>query len=119
MQTADINKKKIYFALLSGSTDIVDADGYKTGEKMKVYGLPIVMYANVSPSSGMADMMPFGVDLDYDRTMVTGDINCPIDEQSILWIGKKPSEGEHNFIVRKVARSINSITYALKEVKLS
>lgn len=115
MQALGINTQQIWYATQTGYTDILVA-GYKTGEKEKTYTSAVSMWANVSPQRGNADFEPFGVALDYDRTIVTADMDCPIDEHTVLWIGTSASSGPHNYIVRKVARSLNSITYAIKEV---
>ena len=117
MQALGINKQLLYYAQFSGYTDIT-SDGFKTGEKTKVYHTAESMWANVSPRSGTADFEPFGANLDYDRVMVTADMTCPISETSVLWLGAEPS-APHNYIVRKVAKSLNSITYAIKEVTAS
>lgn len=117
MQCLGINKQKVEYALYLRSEDSVK-DGKKTGGKVKVYSDPVTIWANVSPRTGSADFEPFGVGVDYDRVMVTSDLTLPITETTILWIGV-PSSGPHNYIVRKVAKSLNSATYALKEVTVS
>jgi len=116
MQSLGINTQEVFYALYSSSVEIMDGE-YKTGEKQTTYHAPVSMWANVSPQRGTADYEPFGVDIDYDRTMVLSDMNCPIDEHSVLWLGCAPS-APHNYIVQRVAKSLNSITYALKEVKV-
>lgn len=117
MQALGINKQRIWYAQQSGHTEIMQ-DGYKTGNKAKTYTEPVKVWMNVSPQRGNAEFEPFGVNLDYDRTIVTADMNCPINEHTVLWIGTTPDQ-PFNYVVRKVARSINSITYAIKEVTAS
>jgi hypothetical protein len=43
-----------------------------------------------------------------------------IDEHSILWIGKEPYANSvitaHNYIVVSVAKSFNSVVYAIRKV---
>lgn len=117
MQTLGINTQKVAYATYEGMEDIL-SDGFKTGEKRKLYSDPVSIWANVSPNAGTADYQPFGIGLDYDRVMVTADLTLPITETTILWIGAD-TDGPHNYIVRKVARSINSVTYAIKEVTVS
>ena len=117
MQSLGINKQLMYYAMFSAYTDITK-DGMKTGDKSKTYHQAVSMWANISPSTGTAEMEPFGTDVDYDRIIVTSDMTCPINENSILWIGRDTTE-KHNFIVRRVAKSLNSIRYAVKEVTKS
>lgn len=52
----------------------------------------------------------FGDVLDYDRTMIISDPNCPIDENSRVKIG-----GD-TYVVKSVARSLNVSQYAIKRV---
>jgi len=121
------NKQKIYYALYDTKTDIVDDYGNKTGEYNVTYGEPVEYHINVSAARGTADVEQFGINANYTKTMTTNDLNCPIEETSILWINREPTVtvGEvttdipHNYVVVSVARSINSITYAIREVNVS
>ena len=70
---------------------------------------------NVSASRGVASEEMFGISTNYTKVLVTDDVNCPIDEHSILWIDK-PVTGPHDYVVVRVAKSLNSIAYAVLEV---
>ncbi len=118
MREMEINKQLIYYALFTGYTDMVDSNGYKTGEKTKTYSDPVPLRINVSPVWGNAQREGFGIDLPYSRTLSTDDLNCPIAEDSILWIGIATSKPHNYYVVRK-AKSLNDIVYAVREVKLS
>ena len=118
MREMEINKQQIYYALYSGMADAVDGSGFKTGEKTKTYTTPTHIRINVSPERGNANRDGFGIDLSYTRTMSTGDLDCPIEEDSILWIGVEPSAPHNYYVVRK-ATSLNDIVYAIREVTLS
>lgn len=74
-------------------------------------GIDICVSANKSQMS--AEM--FGNFTDYDRTMSISDVNCPINENSKLWIGIS-TEKPYNFIVTKMAVSLNETIYAIKQV---
>lgn len=119
------NKRTIYYALYTGKTENVDSYGNKTGEYVENYSAPIELKINVSAARGSLDLEQFGINTQYTKTMVTDDLNCPIDEESILWIDRVPdSNGEagsvkHNYAVVQVAKSLNQITYAIKEVSVS
>ena len=118
MRELEINKHLIYYAVFTGYTDAVDASGYKTGEKTKTYSEPVPLRINVSPARGNAEREGFGIDLNYSKTMSTADMDCPIAEDSILWIGIEPTEPHNYYVVRK-AVGLNDIVYAIREVKLS
>lgn len=118
MRTLVRNKQTIYYALYSSSTDTVDEYGDYTGEPKATYSEPVELKANVSASRGNAEGELFGIDLDYSRTICIEGIDCPIKEDSILWIGRTTKE-PHNYIVKAVAISLNNTVYAVKEVNVS
>ena len=82
----------------------------------------------------------------YDKVIVTRDMDCPIDENSVLFIDKDVEYGEavtidyvpretvlgddeanpvtvevplYDYIVRRVAKSLNSISIAVRKVDVS
>lgn len=119
MRTQKRNKSSVYYALYNGVQELTDASGNYTGEYAPSYGTPVKIRVNVSAAKGTADVEQFGIDTPYSKTIVTDNMSCPIAEDTVLWIGKTPSAGEYNYVVVRVAKSINSITYAVKEVDVS
>ena len=115
MRVLNRNKQKIYYKTYVGKTKILDEDGYYTGESEITYSDLIEAKMNVSASRGVASEEMFGVSLNYSKLLVTDDINCPMDEHSILWIDK-PTDQPYNYVVVRKAKSLNSITYAVLEV---
>lgn len=132
MRSLEINKTQIYYALYLGTQPIYDEDGNDTGEKRSIYGLPVNLRIRVSPNKGETQSETFGLDISYDSTMVTT-ASLPIDEFSILWLGKTPqlensqypldSEGNqitgHTHTVVRVAKDINVTQYAIKRVSMN
>ena len=123
MQTMRQNKQYFHYALYLGMTDYL-VDGLKTGEKVKSYSAPVQMKANISAAKGSAETEQFGINDNYDRVIVTSDMTCPIQEDSILWIGVYPFDRNmqtvpHNYKVYRVARSLNNISIAIKKVSVS
>ena len=118
MRELERNKQRIYYALYTGKVDAVDANGYKTGEKTKSYSDPVPFRINVSPARGNANREVFGIDYAYSKTMTTADLNCPIQEDTILWIGETPDNPYNYYVVRKAA-SLHDIVYAIREVTIS
>ena len=110
------NEQTIYYALYEGFVPFVNSKGIDTGEKTQVYTAPISMQASVSAAKGSADVEMFGIDTPYTKTVVTCDLECPIREDSVLWIGADPVTEPYNYVVVRIARSLNSITYAVREV---
>ena len=118
MLSQDINKRQFHYCLFQGSEDLEDINGYKTGEKRLVYAAPVAMSANVSEAKGRSEAEQFGTDLKYDKVILTCEMDCPIDEETILWIGI-PTSQPHNYVVVRKAVSLHDIVYAIREVTLS
>ena len=120
MKCLSRNRQQIYYALYLGETRTRDANGNLTGERPVLYSDPVGVYMNLSAARGTAGLEQFGSGTDYSHTLVSDDLSCPIDENSVLWIGRTPeNDTPHNFVVVRVAKSLNSVVYAVKEVKVA
>ena len=115
MRCLNKNKRTIHYRNYLGKQQIVDDNGYRTGEYTLSYSDLIEAKMNVSPSRGMASEEMFGIQTNYTKVLVTDDVNCSMDEHSILWIDK-PTSGPHDYVVVKRAESLNSVAYAILEV---
>lgn len=112
MRNLKRNQQKIYYSNLSD--EIVD----EWGNKGKGYSNPKLYRISISPNTGETNYSGFGTQLEYDRTMTTANLDCPINEFSHLWIGIDTSK-PHNFEVRKKATNLNQILYAIQQVEVS
>lgn len=112
------NKQTIYYALYTGDTENI-RDGLYTGEKVPTYASPVEIRASVSAARGTADIDLFGVNVSYTHTIIVDDLECPINEHSILWINADPDAKPHNYEVVQVAKSLNHIAYAVRKVDFS
>ena len=117
------NKRKFYYASYIGETEITDEYGNLTGEYNLAYGNPIKMFGNVSAAQGEIQSRQFGESESYDKVIVLDEINTPIDEYSILWVDTLPHLNEdgttdtpHDYVVKKVARSLNGVAIAISKV---
>lgn len=119
MRALERNKQPIYYALFEGKTPIVDEYGNSTGEYRISYGAPIPYRLNVSAARGEYETRLFGEMEDYDKVLVTDDLSLPIVETSVLWIDTLDTEKPHDYVVKKVARSLNSISIAVSKVTVS
>lgn len=133
MRTLLRNKRSFYYAPYLGKTEIIDEYGNKTGEYEITYGNPVKMFGNISSAQGEMQTRQFGESETYDRVIVLENPNAPIDEYSILWVDSIPvlsedgaesldTEGEkkvpHDYVVKKVARSLNSVSIAISKVNV-
>ena len=119
------NKSKFYYASYLGKTEIKDENGYRTGEHSIEYSNPVQCFGNISAAKGEMQSRQFGESESYDRVIVLDDINAPIDEYSILWVDTLPhlngdgsTETPHDYVVKKVAKSLNSVSIAISKVSV-
>ena len=128
MKALKRNKQTFWYANLSQSTlptPQYDEYGNETGEMGLTYDLPTEVSANISAARGTADLDAFGINANYSKTIVTDNLTLPVDKSTILWIDKEPdANGEagavkHDYVVVAVAKSLNSLTIAIKEVSVS
>ena len=119
------NKTLIYYADYQEKRPIEDEYGNMTGEYDLLYGNPLAVKANVSAAKGESITRQFGDDVSYDRIILLDDPNFPITESSILWIDTPPviledgtTETPHDYIVKRVAPSINSVSIAVSKVNV-
>lgn len=112
----------MWYALYLGTENLTE-NGYETGEKAVLYSNPVQIMANVSAATGEASTRQFGEDVQYDKVLVME--QCPFDEVSILWIDNLPvlepdgtTKTPHDYIVRGIAQSLNSVSVAVGKVKV-
>ena len=133
------NKRPFYYCLYKEEIELLDEYGNASGEKIVTYEDAVEMTANISQATGQSNTEQFGNLENYDKVIVTDDLDCPIDENSVLFIDKEPEwkDAEYNeataitvtgatvkvpvydYIVRRVAKSLNSISIAVSKVKVS
>lgn len=114
------NLKTIYYSLYNGRVPVEGPDGFETGETEISYSDPVELKCNVSPVTGQAQAEMFGMLEDYDKVIVTDQMDCPIDENSVLYVDRAPDESnQYDYIVKRVAKSLNHISIAISKVKVS
>lgn len=120
MQCLDQNKRPVYYALYSGETELIDDYGNKTGQYTIIRTAPVKARMNVSAARGTADDEMFGVNDSYTKTIATDDLTTEFDASTVWWIGKTPNSNgdDFNFVTVRVAKSLNSVTIAIKEVNV-
>lgn len=117
------NKQKFYYALFNSKSEATDENGYFTGGYVLNYGNPIAAKANISAAKGETTMRQFGEDIPYDKVIVMDNGVTLIDEYAVLWIDTLPvleadgtTNTPHDYVVKQVARSINSVSIAVAKV---
>ena len=117
------NKVCFYYARYERKEEIIDEYGNTTGEYDVIYGKPLLCKGSISAEQGEIQLRQFGDSLTYDKVIVLCDVDCPIDEYSILWIDTLPTINDdgvtntpHDYIVKKVAKSLNVVSVAISKV---
>lgn len=133
MRCMERNKVCFYYALFAERVPVTDEYGNMTGEFDVRHSNPVKSFANISAAKGETETRQFGENVSYDKVIVM-DSQVGIDEYSILWIDTLPElnadgslavddEGNvktpYDYIVKKVAKSLNSVSYAVSKVIIS
>ena len=120
MRMNNRNKQTFWYALYAGVEPSYDEYGNENGVN-STYGNPVKCDANISPAKGNVLSREFGDDDSYDKQIVLGDRDTPIDEYAVLWIDTMPeldangalkvnADGEivtpWDYIVRKIGRGL-------------
>lgn len=118
MRTLFRNLKTFYYANENGVSPLTDSEGYKTGEYEIAYTEPVAVKGNISASTGSVFENPFGLTEGYDKVIVVDNPNLPIQESSVVWV-EASTDQPYDYVVRQLARSLNSISIAIKRVDVS
>lgn len=126
MRCMNRNKQTFYYALFKSVENVIDEYGNVTGEHTVTYENPQKFNANISAAKGETSTREFGESEDYDKVIVMDKDAPDIDEYSILWIDTLPeikedgtTDTSHDYIVKKVAKSLNSVSVAISKVNVS
>lgn len=152
MRALERNKSTFYYALRDRETAEEDSFGNQSIEY-----LPLVRKrAHISPASGTTAIEQFGYNIRYDKVIVTTDMDCPIDENTVLIIDsagdlanledvsddtwemyandplsrlelarhyREEEDGSltllYDYVVKRVSKSLNNISYAVEKVEVS
>lgn len=128
------NKVRFFYSLYESKESIKDEYGNDTGEYNVIHGKPNEFMANISAAKGETTTRQFGESESYDKVIVMDNDAPSIDEYTILWVDTVPAvdedgnletneDGEtitpHDYIVKKVAKSLNSVSIAISKVDVS
>ena len=97
MRTLNRNKSPFWYLLYDSKGPAKDEYGNETGEELVVYKPAVAMNANISAATGSAQVEQFGNFAGYD----------------------KDGKPLYDYMVKRVAKSLNSISYAVSKVTVS
>ena len=120
------NMRNFYYATYKEKIEMKDEYGNTSGEYEVIYSNPIKCKGNISSAQGEVQNRQFGDSESYDKVIALSNIDVPIDEHSILWVDTLPSLNDdgttdtpYDYIVKKVARSLNSVSIAISKVDVN
>lgn len=124
MKAMERNKRTFWYCLYDRKEPIIDEDGNETGEEQIVYKPAQSLRANISAASGSSQVEQFGNLAGYDKVIVLDDTSCLIDENAVLFIDKEPEYDDdgkplYDYRVKRVAKSLNSVSIAATKVSVS
>ena len=146
MRTLERNKQPFHYCLYESSREVVDEYGNRTGEKINIYEEPVTIKGNISEATGQSSTTQFGKLETYDKVIVLEEMDCPIKETTVLFVDKEPEftlarthavteatalYGEDtieievvevpvpDYEVVRVAKSLNSVSIAIRKIKMS
>jgi len=113
------NQQNLYYALFVKKKPIADDYGNQSGEFDTIYSEPVDCKANISPAKGESESAVFGNAIDYDKVIIPKCTDVPIDESSVLWIDNLDTDKPHDYVVVRIAKSLNELVIAIKKVNVS
>lgn len=134
MRVSQRNKRPIWYSNKIGED--------KVGlEKVPLYSPPKKIWVNYAGARGLVNYNPFGAFTDYTHILISNLLFESFTEDTILWIDKEPKPIEsdtsaaigfaklgyarvgalpqtepYNFRVRRIAKTLNQVRYAVKAV---
>lgn len=113
------NSRLVEISHYIGLEEMQDEEGYLSGESKVAYTEPVQVRANVSAAVGDTDSQQFGNFTAYDKVLIFADSNLPITEHSILWIDESDTAKPHDYVVCRIAKSLNTLAVSVKKVVVS
>lgn len=120
--------RQAWFYAPSGNlTEVIDGDGYRTGEWVETYNYSSTGTFNVAPPQGFANGAPFGWGATYDLILVANAGELDVDVGWRVWLAPKgpnvpegasqPDNFEDSYMVESVSPSRHYVAVALKTAR--
>lgn len=98
MRLLDRNKQTIWYSLPTGKVELIDLNGFRTGQYKVAYTEPSQIKMNIRWDDGPLRLEGFGLNGSGRRRMVVEGRMCPITLGAILWIGCEPQYSEESAV---------------------
>lgn len=113
MRTLERNKTKLWMVDVTGVTESTDIDGFKTGDFVKTYSTPVVIYLSLYPANGKIVEDIFGRDASLDMVAVSNDV--VLTKNTLLFLTAPVSNylTTYDYKVDRINISLNTKQYGL------
>lgn len=126
MRTMTRNRRTFYEASLQGVSMSQDSDGNYVEETYS-YSDPVERKGVITAANGSADTNLFGANEIYDKVITLNHDETYLAVGSILWVDTMPTIDEetgktdtpYDYVVVKVAESLNFVNVAIRKVNVS
>lgn len=126
MRTMTRNRRVFYSASLEAVGMSTDADGNYV-EEVCNYSNPVSRKGTITPANGQANVQLFGANEVYDKVITLNQDETYLEIGSVLWVDTMPDIDEetgktttpYDYIVVKVAKSLNFVNVAIRKVDVS
>lgn len=114
MRTLAINKTKLWIVNPTGSTPLLDSNGFDTGEVVKTFSVPTQVSMALYPFGGTVAERIFGKDTSLDMMAISNDVI--LTEDTLLFINQPISNFEttYDYRIFSIKKSINTYNYGLR-----
>lgn len=115
MRTLDKNKSTLWYVKETGTTDVVDDDGFKTGEKTSGYSTPSKIRIQLYPANGRVSEEIFGTDVSLDAIGVS---DLELDDTCLFFLDE-PILNEYDnptYKIQNISKSLNSNNYGFRRL---
>lgn len=113
MRTLELNKQKLWVVDVVGETEVVDSEGFYTGEVEDTYTTPYEIYVNLFPYNNKIHGELFGISEKLDMIAIGDDLDLKYN--SLLFTEEPTTDYDVNYTykVNKIAKSLNVTQYGL------
>lgn len=113
MRNLELNKTNVWYVDCIGETNVLDDEGYDTGEKEPIYSVPIPTRLILYPATGEVLEESFGVTSKIDMVTVS---DIKLKPQSLIFLSEPISNYDltYDFKVSKILPSLNHTQYGLR-----
>ena len=114
MRTLELNKVEVWYVETMGEVDLLDEDGYFTGEKEFGFSTPKKIRLSLYPGNGVIGEQLFGTTSNLD--MISVSESNLLSKNGLLFYTKPNSDYDttYDLKVNKILKSLNSYNYGLK-----